>query len=68
VVWLESRLNKPGGAGAARDGSICELVSNELGVWIGGDLKDVGAPPPTWGKRGDDVAETIPSDMSVPGV
>jgi hypothetical protein len=43
-------------------------VSNELGVWIGGDLKDVGAPPPTWGKRGDDVAETIPSDMSVPGV
>jgi hypothetical protein len=45
-------------------GSIWELASNPLGETMGGDRKDVGAPP----RRGDDVADTIPNDMSVPGV
>jgi hypothetical protein len=66
--WWESRLTKSGGIGAAREGSIWGLLSKLFGDVIGGDLKDVGAcAAPVWGKRGDDVAETIPKDMSAPG-
>lgn len=65
---FESRRIKPGGAGAAREGSICELPSKPEGEAIGGERKEVGAwTPADCGTRGDELAETMPRDMSVPG-
>jgi hypothetical protein len=35
---------------------------------MGGERKEVGAcTPADWGTRGDEVEDTMPSDMSVPG-